>query len=85
MKQEQNLTWEDIKEMFAEAARLSKENEKSFKETRKEIKENSKKIKEYCRQNKENLKELKEQVNGYFRDIRESNPDEGVLIFKTVS
>ena len=85
MNQDQNLTWDDIKEMFAEAARMSKENEKSFKETDLKFKETDKKFKESARGFKETkrlvkettlgIKELKVQVDGYFREIREVNAE----------
>ena len=60
MNQNQNPTWDDIKEMFAEAARMSKENEKSFKETGLMFKETDLKFKETDLKFKETEKMFKE-------------------------
>ena len=45
-KRHENLTWDDIKAMYAEIAEMQKENAKRFRETNRSFKETDKKFKE---------------------------------------
>jgi len=68
MNEHQNLTWSDIKEMFAETDRLMKENAEGFKELRESQKETDRLFKEtrqLINENAERSKELQKTVGGW--------------------
>ncbi|MCL2246031.1 MAG: hypothetical protein FWC10_02840 [Lentimicrobiaceae bacterium] len=84
MKKNQNLTWDDIKAMFAETERLFKEDRRQMKEVRRQMKEDRRLLKENDRKFKEEnihwkkeMKELEEKANReraeYFKEWNEQD------------
>ena len=60
MKKDQNLTWDDIKAMFAATDRQIKETSFQIKETNRQFKEERRQMKEDRRQMKEERRQIKE-------------------------
>ena len=60
MKKDQNLTWDDIKKMFAENARQAKEDRRQAKEDRRLMKASDRKLKEETALWKKEMKERDE-------------------------
>ena len=79
MKKNQNLTWDDIKKVFAESGRQIKESGRQIKESGRQIKETGRQMKETDRQLKEEYarcrKKLQEESDRRVREIRESRAE----------
>ena len=69
MKKEQNLTWDDIKKMFAETDRMFKEDRRQMKEERRQMKERDEKEKRERKERDE--KEKREQKERDEKEKRE--------------
>ena len=76
-KKHENLTWDDIKAMYAEIAEMQKENAIRFKETDKKFAETAKQFKESERRFKETERILNEKFTCMEKAIENTNKQIG--------
>ena len=69
MKKDQDLTWDDIKAMFAENARQAKEDRRQAKEDRRQMKESDRKQKEETAIWKKEMKEGNKEMWAYLKEL----------------